>query len=101
MYLRCHSNNLAGTVLNLFLETVREDGDRWPSKIRVDREGVEDVLICDSMVRFLGEGQGRFIAVPSTHNQRIEHLWREAYRFVCHMDYYTFYAMEASGPLNV
>ena len=42
-----------------------------------------------------------FIAGPSTHNQRIERLWREVYRCVCHINYYTFYAMETSGPLNV
>lgn len=100
MYLQCHSNNLAGTVLNLFLNTVRKDGDRWPSRIRVDR-GVENVLVCDAMVQFRGEGRGSFIAGPSTHNQRIERLWREVYRCVCHINYYTFYAMEASGLLNV
>ena len=78
MYLRCHSNNLAETVLDVFLDTVRKDGDCWPSRIRVDR-GVEDVLVYDAMVQFRGEGTGSFIAGPSTHNQRIEHLWREVY----------------------
>lgn len=100
MYLRCHSNNLAETVLDLFLDTVRKDGDRWPSRIRVDRE-VENVLICDAIVQFRGEGRASFIAGPSTHNQRIERLWRKVYRCVCHIYYYTFYAMESSGLLNV
>ena len=65
MYLRCHSNNLAETVLDLFLDTVIKDGDRWPSSIRVDR-GVENVLVCDAMVQFRGEGRASFIAGPST-----------------------------------
>ena len=67
------TNNLAGAVLNLFLITVRKDGDQWPSRIRVDR-GVENVLVCDAIVQFRGEGRGSFIAGPSTHNQRIERL---------------------------
>ena len=63
--------------------------------------GVKNFLVCDAMVQFQGEGRDSFIAVPSTHNQRIERLWREVYRCVCHISYYTFYAMEASGLLNV
>ena len=100
IYLRCSSNNLAETVLNLFFNAVSRDGDRWPSRIRVDR-GVENVLVCDEMVQYRGEGRASFIAGPSTHNQRIERLWREVYRCVCHLFHYTFYAMESSGLLNV
>ena len=76
MYLKCCSNNLAETVLDLFLDAIGKDGDRWPSRIRVDR-GVENVLVCDAMVQFRREGRASFIAGPSTHNQRIERLWRE------------------------
>ena len=76
------------------------DGDRWPSRIRVDRR-VENVLVCDATVQYRGEGRTSFIAGPSTHNQRIERLWREVYRCVCHLFYYTFYAMESSGLLGV
>lgn len=100
IFLKCNSNNLAETVLDLFLDAVNRDGDRWPSRIRVDR-GVENVLVCEAMVQFRGEGRASFIAGPSTHNQRIERLWREVYRCVCHLYYYTFYAMESSGLLNI
>ena len=83
MYLSCGSNNLAETVLELILDAILKDGERWPSRIRVDR-GVENVLVCDAMVQARGEGRGSFIAGLSTHNQRIERSWRDVYRCVCH-----------------
>ena len=49
IYLRCSSNNLAETVMNLFFNAVSRDGDRWPSRIRVDW-GVENVLVCDKWI---------------------------------------------------
>lgn len=99
MFLRCSSNNLAETVLELFLDAVRRDGDLWPSRLRVDK-GVENVLVCDAMIQVRGEGRGSFIAGPSTHNQRIERLWRDVFRCVCHLYYYLFYGMESTGILN-
>ena len=68
------------------------DGGLWPSRIRVDR-GVENVLVCNAMVDARG-GRGSFIAGLSTHNQRIERLWRDVFRCVLHYFYYVFYAME-------
>ena len=99
IFLRCCSNNRADTVLELFLNAIKSDGDLWPSRIRVDH-GVENVLVCDAMVQARGEGRGSFIAGPSTHNQRIERLWRDVFRCVCHLYYYLFYSMELSGILN-
>lgn len=49
MFLRCSANNKAETVLELFLNAVRNDGDLWPSRIRVDY-GVDNVLVCDAIV---------------------------------------------------
>ena len=100
IFLKCNSNNLAEKVLALFLDAVNRDGDRRPSRIRVDK-GIENILVCEAMVQSRGEGRGSFIAGPLTHNQRIERLWREVYRCVCHLYYYTFYAMESSRLLNV
>jgi len=99
IYLSCYSNNLSETVLELFLDAVKKDGGMWPSRIRVDK-GVENVLVCDEMVQVRGAGRGSFIAGPSTHNQRIERLWKDVFRCVCMSYYYTFYAMESSGMLN-
>ena len=92
MFLRCNSNNLAETVLVLFLDAIEHDGNLWPSRIRVDK-GDENVLVCDAMVQARGKGRGSFIPGPSTHNQRIERLWRDVFRCVCHFYYYLFYML--------
>ena len=62
---------------------------------------VENVLICDEMVSHWGEGRNNFIGGSSTRNQCIERLWRDVFRCVCPFFYYTFYAMEMSGILNI
>ena len=100
MFLKCSTNNLAETVLELFKDAIKNNRGLWPSRIRVDR-GVENVLICDEMVTHWGEGRHSFIAGSSTNNQRIERLWRDVFRCVCHFFYFTFYAMEQSGILDV
>ena len=99
IFLHCNANNLASTVLSLFLSAIEKDGGIWPSRIRVDH-GVENVLVCEAMVENRGAGRGSFIAGPSTHNQRIERLWRDVFRCVCHYYYYIFYGMEDSGILD-
>ena len=99
MFLKCNNNNLSQTVLEIFLNATEKDG-LWPSRIRVDH-GVENVLVCEAMVQARGTGRGSFIAGPSTRNQRIERLWRDVFRCVCHFYYYVFYAMEDTGLLNI
>lgn len=100
MFLHCSSNNLADTVKTLFLNAIRENGNLWPSRIRVDY-GVENVLVCDEMVNHRGPDRNSFIAGPSTRNQRIERLWRDVFRCVSAAFYYTFYAMEQTGVLDL
>ena len=53
------------------------------------------------MVAVCGEGRGSFIAGSSTRYQRIERLSRDVFRCICHVFYYTFYAMEQTGLLDV
>ncbi|CAH3187569.1 unnamed protein product, partial [Porites lobata] len=100
IFLHCSTNNLASTVLGLFESAVERDGGLWPSRIRVDY-GVENTAVCDAMVAVRGEGRGSFIAGSSTRNQRIERLWRDVFRCICHVFYYIFYAMEQTGVLDV
>ena len=100
IFLHCSTNNLASTVLHLFESAVERDGGLWPSQIRVDYE-VENTAVCDAMVAVRGEERGSFIAGSSTRNQRIERLWRDVFRCICRVFYYTFYAMEQTGLLDV
>ena len=51
---------------------------------------VENVLICEELVTHWGKGRRSFIAGSSTSNQRIERLWRDVFRFVCHFLYFPF-----------
>lgn len=99
-FLHCSTNNLATTVLSLFQDAVQRDGGLWPSRIRVDF-GVENVAVCDAMVAVRGQGRGSFIAGSSCRNQRIERLWRDVFRCVNYIFYYTFYAMEQTGLLDL
>ena len=100
MFLHWSTNNLAEVVLELFKNAIREHGELWPSRIRVDY-GVENLLICDEMAAHWGEGRRSFIAGSSTSNQPIERLWCDIYRCVCHFFYYTFYAMKQTWILDV
>ena len=43
-FLKCSTNNLAETVLELFKGAIKNNRGLWPSRIRVDH-GVETVLI--------------------------------------------------------
>ena len=59
IYLHCSLNNLSSTVLTLFLNSIEQDGELWPSRIRVD-QGVENVLVCESMVAKQGGNGASF-----------------------------------------
>ena len=82
-FIRCSDNNRATTALAGFLEGVRDYG--CPSRLRMDRGG-ENVAMADYMIVTRGADRNSAIFGSSTHNQRIERVWRDVTKEV--LDYY-------------
>ena len=97
VYLKCSNNNLATTVGQCFIEATERFG--WPSRVRSDKGG-ENVDVAFLMFVMKGLNRGSHIAGSSTHNQRIERLWRDVFRCVCALYYSLFYMLEDSGLLS-
>lgn len=76
--LHCSDNNKAATVLQLFKSAIHVYG--LPSRIRTDKGG-ENVDIAMFLLRhpLRGPGRATVIVGKSTHNQRIERMWRDVY----------------------
>lgn len=96
VYLRCRDNNEANTVLSSFVAAVQNHG--IPSKIRSDLGG-ENVDVWQYMI----EQQSCMSAVitgSSTHNERIERLWRDVNRCVGVLFHDTFRQLEDDEHLD-
>ena len=96
-YLHCATNNKSQTVFNQFWYATRKYG--IPSRVRSDKGG-ENYKVCYFMISTQGTGRGSHIAGSSTHNQRIERLWRDVFRCVCSTYHSLFYSLEAEHLLN-
>lgn len=97
VYLYCSTNNYAATVTQLFQRACSLFG--MPSRVRSDRGG-ENVGVCEYMIRARGTDRGSHIAGPSTHNQRIERLWRDVFRCVCSTIHGIFHYLKEVGNLD-
>ena len=98
--LKCLNNNKANTLLQCFVNGVQAYG--LPSRVRSDN-GLENVHIAQFMIEKRGRERGSVITGKSTHNQRIERLWRDVFNGVLCFYYNLFYFMEESNlldPLN-
>lgn len=74
IYLVARDNNKAETVLDAFTDGVHRY--QLPLRVRGDLGG-ENVRVAEYMIFHRGVGHNAFLAGPSTHNTRIERLWRD------------------------
>ena len=100
MFLKCSTNNPVATVLQLFLNAVREFG--IPSRVRGD-QGTKKIQLARYMISHptRGPGRGRFIVGKSCHNQRIESFWRDLFHGCTFLFYYIFCYLEDKGLLDI
>ena len=95
-FLHYSTDSRSDTVGDLFLNATQVYG--WPSRVRTDRGG-ENRQVWQLMEERRGPNRGSCLVGSSTRYQRIERLWRDVFRCVAHIFYYTFQAMEESGLL--
>lgn len=96
VFLRCSDNNRAETVMSNFMDAVEKHG--LPLKIRSDLGG-ENISVWRYMVEQHSTSSA-IIAGSSTHNQRIERLWRDVFRCIAVLFYDTFHKLEDDQLLD-
>ena len=95
-FLHCSTNNRANTVLSCFKMGVEQCG--LPKKVRSDHGG-ENVNVWRYMMEVHGH-QNCVIVGSSTHNERIERLWRDVHRSVLVVFGDLFRELEDEGNLD-
>ena len=83
--------------MSCFLKGIETYG--IPSRVRSDK-GKENVLVADYMIEKRGSERGSMITGTSTHNQRIERLWRDVFDGVFALYYQLFTFMEDNELLD-
>jgi len=96
VYLQCSTNNEAFTVASLFTNAVSNHG--LPEQVRSDLGG-ENIEVWRYMVQ-QHSSSSAVVTGASTHNERIERLWRDVYRCVVVLFHDLFRAMEDDGHLD-
>jgi hypothetical protein len=76
-YIRCANNNSAQTVLEFFRDGVTRFG--LPDSIRSDHGG-ENVDVWRYMLASHNNDLSCVVTGSSTHNERVERLWRDVHR---------------------
>ena len=95
VFIQCATNNRADTVLRVFREAVEQFGLQ---RVRSDQGGENT-----DVWRFVFEAHqdpSAVIVGSSTHNERIERLWRDVFRCVSEHYYDLFYDLEAQNQLD-
>lgn len=96
VYLQCSTNNFASTVMTSFYQAVCNYG--VPDQTRSDLGG-ENVEVWRYMIE-QKHSESAVVVGSSTHNQRIERLWRDTHRCVCVLYADLFREMEADNRLS-
>ncbi|XP_060565008.1 uncharacterized protein LOC132724202 [Ruditapes philippinarum] len=95
-FLVCTENNKATTILDCFTSGVQEYGT--PLRVRSDM-GMENSKVMEYMNNV--RGTNSMLTGKSTHNQRIERLWRDVFDGVLSYYYDLFYFLEDENLLDV
>ena len=99
VYLVCANNNKLETVLSAFEKGVSDFG--VPCKIRTDHGG-ENIKIWEYMLVSHND-ESAVVTGSSTHNKRVERLWRDVYRSVISVfasHFFSFHCLEEENLLN-
>lgn len=89
--------NRTGTVLEAFLGAVSSFG--LPDSVRSDHGG-ENIDVWRYMLYANNDNPSCVITGSSTHNERVERLWRDVYRSVSSTFASTFVSLEREGVLD-
>ena len=79
LYLTCANNNKASTVVSYFSRAASTFG--IPDRVRSDKGG-ENADVWRYMLHYHNMQSACVITGSSTHNERIEMLWRDVFRCV-------------------
>ena len=96
VFLSCSDNNRAITNLAAFVQAVHCYG--LPEKVRTDLGG-ENVYIWSYMVE-QHQSNSAVITGSSTHNERIERMWRDVFCCVAEIFYDMFHGLEGNNKLD-
>lgn len=96
-YIHCSDNNRANTVLQAFNSGVMRFG--LPKKVRSDHGG-ENIEVWRYMLSAHNGDSRCIITGSSTHNERIERLWRDVHRGISHFSD-IFHELECEGLLDL